>query len=45
MTVIPVTVAVFLVVVALGGPQNFFRTIALWGEDIIKSVGEFFKHL
>ena len=45
MTVIPVSVAVFLVVVAMGGPNNFLRTISLWGEDVIKTVGTWFKHL
>ena len=45
MTVIPVSVFIFIVVVALGGPDNFFRTIALWGEDVIKTVGTWIKHL
>jgi hypothetical protein len=45
MTVVPVSVFIFVVVVALGGPNNFFRTIALWGEDVMKAVGTFFKQL
>lgn len=45
MTVIPVSVFIFIVVVALGGPDNFFRTIALWGEDVIKTVGTWIKQL
>lgn len=45
MTVIPVSVAVFFVVVAMGGPDNFFRTVSLWTEDIVKTVATFFKQL
>jgi hypothetical protein len=45
MTVIPVSVFIFIVVIVLGGPVNFFRTIALWGEDVIKAVGTWIKHL
>jgi hypothetical protein len=45
MTVIPVSVFIFFVVVALGGPDNVFRTIVLWSEDVVKTVGTWFKHL
>ena len=45
MTVIPVSVFIFFVVIALGGPDNFFRTIALWGEDVIKTVGTLLQAL
>jgi hypothetical protein len=45
MTVVPVSVFIFFVVIALGGPDNFFRTISLWGEDVIKTTAAWFKQL
>ena len=35
MTLIPLTVFVFIVVVALGGPDGFVRTVGSWTSDLL----------
>ena len=35
MTLVPLTVFVFIVVVALGGPDGFVRTVGNWTSDVL----------
>ena len=35
MTLIPLTVFVFIVVIALGGPDGFVRTVGSWTSDLL----------
>ena len=35
MTLVPLSVFIFIVVVALGGPAQFVRTIGEWTNDIV----------
>ena len=45
MTVIPLTVFVFIVVVALGGPMAFVNTVSLWMGDVFTAVATWFRQL
>jgi hypothetical protein len=45
MTVIPVTVFLLIVVVALGGPTAFANTVSLWVSDAAMAVFSWFKQL
>jgi hypothetical protein len=45
MTVIPVSVFLFIVVVALGGPAAFVNVVTLWVTDIASYVVGWIKHL
>ena len=38
MTVIPVTVFLLVVVVALGGPAAFVNTVSLWVTDLLTTI-------
>jgi|SwirhisoilCB2_FD_contig_31_32484163_length_488_multi_2_in_0_out_0_2 hypothetical protein len=38
MTIIPLTVFLFIVVVALGGPAQFVRLVGDWTSDIVSFV-------
>ena len=45
MTVVPVTVFLLFVVLALGGPANFVNTVSLWMSDITQAVVAWIKDL
>jgi hypothetical protein len=45
MTVVPVTVFLFIVVVALGGPAAFANTVSLWVFDIANAAVSWLRHL
>jgi hypothetical protein len=45
MAIIPGTVFVLFVVIALGGPVQFLNLVAGWGEDTIAAVLSWLKNL
>ncbi len=45
MTLIPVTVFIFVIAAALGGPSAFVNTVASWLTDIATYVGGWIRHL
>ena len=45
MTVVPVTVFLLFVVVALGGFDNFVNNLNLWAGDIVRAVSHWFRSL
>jgi hypothetical protein len=45
MTVIPLSVFVFVVVVALGGPAAFVNVVSNWAGDIASYLTHWMKHL
>jgi hypothetical protein len=45
MTLVPLTVFVFIVVVALGGPADFVRTVGNWTSDFLAFVTRWLKEL
>jgi hypothetical protein len=45
MTVIPVTVFLLIVIVALGGPTAFANTVSLWVNDVAMAVFRWFRQL
>jgi hypothetical protein len=45
MTVIPVTVFLLIVIVALGGPVAFVNTLSLWVSDVLTSIASWVKNL
>ena len=45
MMIIPGTVLVLFVVVAMGGPVRFVNTLAMWGEDFLTAVMSWLKNL
>jgi hypothetical protein len=45
MSLIPLSVLLFIVTVALGGPESFVRTITMYATDAITYVSSWLKHL
>ena len=45
MTIVPLTVFVFIVVIALGGPQDFVRTVSNWTSDMVATLLHWLKEL
>ena len=45
MTLIPLTVFIFIVVVALGGPAQFVRIAGNWTGDVLAFVTRWLKEL
>jgi hypothetical protein len=45
MTLVPLSVFIFIVVIALGGPAQFVRTIGDWTSDILVFVTRWLKEL
>ena len=45
MTVIPVTVLLFFVIAALGGPTNFVNTLSHWAGDIASFIAGWLRDL
>ena len=45
MTFVPLTVFIFVVVVALGGPTGFVNTVSAWMVDLVSYVAGWVKHL
>jgi len=45
MTIIPVSVFIFIVVVALGGPTQFVRVVGNWTSDILDFVFKWLRRL
>jgi hypothetical protein len=45
MTLVPLTVFVFIVVIALGGPAQFVRTVGNWTDDILAFVMRWLREL
>jgi hypothetical protein len=45
MTVIPVTVFLLIVVLALGGPEGFVNTVSLWVNDMATAAVRWIKQL
>jgi hypothetical protein len=45
MTVVPVTVFLLFVVLALGGPANFVNTVSLWLTDIVQGTVSWIRAL
>ena len=45
MTVIPVSVFLLIVIVALGGPVAFVNTLSLWVADMLTAVASWLKNL
>jgi hypothetical protein len=45
MTLVPLSVFVFIVVIALGGPDGFVRTVGNWTGDLLAFVARWFKEL
>jgi hypothetical protein len=45
MTFVPLSVFVFVVVVALGGPTGFVHTVRDWFVDFVTYVAAWVKHL
>lgn len=43
MTVIPVTVFLLIVILALGGPEAFVNTVSLWVGDLLASAAGWIK--
>ena len=45
MTLVPLTVFVFIVVVALGGPDGFVRTVGNWTSDVLSFLMRWLREL
>ena len=45
MTLIPLTVFIFIVVIALGGPNGFVRTVGNWTSDLLTIFLRWLKEL
>jgi hypothetical protein len=45
MTLVPLIVLIFIVVVALGGPADFVKTVGNWTNDLLAFVGRWLKEL
>jgi len=45
MTLVPLTVFVFIVVIALGGPDGFVRTVGNWTNDLLASFWRWLREL
>ncbi len=45
MTVIPVSVFIFVVMVMFGGPAAFMNVVSLWLGDLTRFVGNWIRHL
>jgi hypothetical protein len=45
MTVIPVSVFLLVVIVALGGPVAFVNTLSLWVSDLLTAVVSWVRNL
>jgi hypothetical protein len=45
MTIVPLTVFIFIVVVALGGPAQFVRIVGNWTSDILAFVMRWLREL
>jgi hypothetical protein len=45
MTIIPLAVFVFIVVIALGGPDGFVRTVSNWMSDLLAMFLRWLKEL
>jgi len=45
MAILPLTIFVGFVVLAMGGPAQFMNTIALWTSDLVTYVAEWIKYL
>jgi hypothetical protein len=45
MTVIPVSVFLLIVIVALGGPVAFVNTLSLWIADMLTAAASWLKNL
>jgi len=45
MTVVPLSVFVFVVIVALGGPAAFVNVVSLWVTDLVTYAAHWIKNL
>jgi hypothetical protein len=45
MTIVPVTVLVLFVMIALGGPTSLVNILANWAGDVFHYVGQWIKYL
>jgi hypothetical protein len=45
MTIIPLTVFIFIVVIALGGPESFVRTVSNWTSDLLATFLHWLREL
>jgi hypothetical protein len=45
MTLVPLTVFVLFVVIALGGPAQFVSTVGDWVGDVVSAVGRWLRNL
>jgi hypothetical protein len=45
MTVIPLAVFVFVMIVALGGPTSFVNIVSMWAVDLVAFVAHWIKDL
>jgi len=45
MTLLPMAILIFIVVVVLGGPAAFIRTISNWGSDAVGYAAGVIKNL
>lgn len=45
MTLVPLTVFIFIVMVALGGPEALLNTVSSWTVDFVTFVASWFRRL
>ena len=45
MTFVPMAVLIFIVIVVLGGPTAFIRTVSGWGSDVYSYAASVIKNL
>jgi hypothetical protein len=45
MTVIPVSVFLLIIIVALGGPEAFVNTVSLWVSDVLSAAFAWIKQM
>ena len=45
MTLVPLTVFIFIVVIALGGPDGFVRTVGNWTSDVLSFLMRWLREL
>ena len=45
MAILPLTIFVGFIVLAMGGPTQFMNTLALWTSDLVTYVAEWIKYL
>ena len=45
MTVVPATVLILIVIVALGGPEAFVNALSDWSTDVVSHIAGWLKNL